>query len=185
MRALSAEGVLSLAPSVVIAVEGSGPTEAIDVLEQASVPFVLVPEAYDAAERRQKDPPHRRRCSASTDKGEAIVADASRRISPRSKRCATAITKRRKAVFVLGMSTAARRSSPGEHTAADGIFALAGVDNALAGDHRLQAGERRGGDGCGAGRGRHHGRARPRADAGGRLRRAGLRRNAGGARPAG
>ncbi len=47
MRTLSPEGVLSVNPSVVLAVQGSGPKEAIDVLEKASVPFVLVPEAHD------------------------------------------------------------------------------------------------------------------------------------------
>ena len=47
MRALSAEGVLSVNPSLIIAVEGSGPPEVLDVLEAASVPFVLVPEAKD------------------------------------------------------------------------------------------------------------------------------------------
>jgi iron complex transport system substrate-binding protein len=37
MRALSPEGVLSLTPSVVLAIEG--PPDAIEVLTRASVPF--------------------------------------------------------------------------------------------------------------------------------------------------
>src|SRR3954468_3201089 len=44
MRQLSAEGVLGLNPSLVLAVQGSGPKETIDVLEAAKVPLVLVPE---------------------------------------------------------------------------------------------------------------------------------------------
>jgi len=42
------------------------------------------------------------------------------------------IEHKRKAVFVLGMSTGAPLAA-GTDTAADGIFALAGIDNALAG----------------------------------------------------
>ena len=44
MRQLSAEGVLGLNPSLVLAMQGSGPKETMDVLEAAKVPLVLVPE---------------------------------------------------------------------------------------------------------------------------------------------
>lgn len=46
MRQLSAEGVLGLNPSLVLAIQGSGPKETIDVLEAAKVPLVMVPEAF-------------------------------------------------------------------------------------------------------------------------------------------
>ena len=46
MRQLSAEGVLGLNPSLVLAVQGSGPKEAMDLLEAAKVPLVLVPETF-------------------------------------------------------------------------------------------------------------------------------------------
>ncbi|WP_424964815.1 heme/hemin ABC transporter substrate-binding protein [Dinoroseobacter sp. S375] len=42
MRALSPEGVLSLAPDLIIADEGAGPAEALDVLSSARVPIVMV-----------------------------------------------------------------------------------------------------------------------------------------------
>ncbi|WP_424969294.1 heme/hemin ABC transporter substrate-binding protein [Dinoroseobacter sp. S76] len=42
MRALSPEGVLSLAPDLIIADEGAGPAEALDVLTSARVPIVFV-----------------------------------------------------------------------------------------------------------------------------------------------
>lgn len=45
-RALSAEGVLSVAPSLILALEGSGPPAALDVLERSSVPVVIIPEAH-------------------------------------------------------------------------------------------------------------------------------------------
>ena len=44
MRALSPEGVLSVNPTGILALQGSGPKEAVDVLKKASVPFIEVPE---------------------------------------------------------------------------------------------------------------------------------------------
>ena len=46
MRQLSAEGVLGLNPSLVLAMQGSGPKETMDVLEAAKVPLVMVPETF-------------------------------------------------------------------------------------------------------------------------------------------
>lgn len=46
MRQLSPEGVLSVNPSGILALHGSGPKEAVDVLKKSSVPFIDVPEHY-------------------------------------------------------------------------------------------------------------------------------------------
>ncbi|RVA86245.1 hemin ABC transporter substrate-binding protein, partial [Mesorhizobium sp. M7A.F.Ca.CA.004.01.1.1] len=46
MRALSPEGVLSVNPTGILALHGSGPKEAVDVLKKTSVPFIEVPEHY-------------------------------------------------------------------------------------------------------------------------------------------
>src|SRR5580698_8821857 len=48
MRQLSAEGVLALSPTVILATDGTGPQQTIDVLEQAKVPFVRVPDTFTA-----------------------------------------------------------------------------------------------------------------------------------------
>lgn len=128
MRALSAEGVISLAPSLVIAIEGSGPTDVIQILSKASVPFVLVPEGYDEASVLRKI-----RFIAEVlgedAKGEAmtkaIAEDFAAMRAQRDK-----ITKPRTAVFVL----AAGSGTPtvgGAKTSADGIFKLGGVENAM------------------------------------------------------
>lgn len=47
MRQLGPEGVLSVSPSAIIAIEGSGPPETLEVLEKAGIDFALVPESYD------------------------------------------------------------------------------------------------------------------------------------------
>lgn len=49
MRALSPEGVLSVDPALIIAEEGAGPIETINVLEDANIPFVTVPDAYSVS----------------------------------------------------------------------------------------------------------------------------------------
>ncbi len=46
MRQLSAEGVLGLNPQLILAIEGSGPKETLDVLESAKIPFVSFPETF-------------------------------------------------------------------------------------------------------------------------------------------
>lgn len=129
MRAVSAEGVLSLAPSLVVAIEDSGPRDAIEVLEGASVPFVLVPQAHDgpgvAATIRFVA-----EAIGEKEKGsavaEAVLADIAAVDAMRA-----GIAERRKAVFVLGI-TGGAPTVAGSGTSAADIFALAGVDNALA-----------------------------------------------------
>lgn len=46
LRQLSPEGVLGLNPTVIIAAEGAGPKETVEVIEQASIPFVHVPDHF-------------------------------------------------------------------------------------------------------------------------------------------
>ncbi len=48
VRALSPEGVLSVEPELILAAEGAGPVEAIEVLREASIDFVTVPQGFDA-----------------------------------------------------------------------------------------------------------------------------------------
>jgi iron complex transport system substrate-binding protein len=129
MRALSAEGVLSLGPTVILAIEDSGPPEVIDVLEQASVPFVLVPKAHDSAGvaasiRLIAD------AVGETEKG-AALADAVAADLATVEAMLVRIAERRKAVFVLGVGGGAPTVA-GSGTAAADMFALAHVENALA-----------------------------------------------------
>jgi heme transport system substrate-binding protein len=128
MRALSPEGVLSLAPSLVIAIEGAGPPEVIEVLKRASVPLVIVPEVHDAdgvvrkirliAETIGVDGEGLAKAVASDF---AVLADIRARI-----------TAHRKAVFVLAIGGGTPIVA-GKGTSAEAIMTLAGADNALTG----------------------------------------------------
>ncbi|HET7413989.1 MAG TPA: ABC transporter substrate-binding protein, partial [Pararhizobium sp.] len=49
MRQLSAEGVLSLRPDLILMEEGAGPPAAVSVIDAAGIPVTHVPTGYDAA----------------------------------------------------------------------------------------------------------------------------------------
>ena len=46
MRQLSPEGVLGLAPSLILSIAGAGPKETMSVLHAAGVPLVTVPDDF-------------------------------------------------------------------------------------------------------------------------------------------
>ena len=130
MRQLSPEGVLSVNPSGIIALEGSGPKEAVDVLRKASVDFVEIPETFDAQgirtriERVGKALGVEARAAELADKVEARLEAAE---------AATAHVKERKRVlFILSMQGGKVMAS-GTGSAADGIIRMAGAVNAIDG----------------------------------------------------
>lgn len=128
MRTLSPEGVLQLAPSLIIAVEGSGPPDAIEILERASVPFVLVAEAHDGEGVARKIR-FIAEVAGVKDAGEkvarAVLDDFAVLAQTRGK-----LKQRRKAAFVLSMGGGAPIVG-GRETSAAAILQLAGVDNAI------------------------------------------------------
>ena len=46
MRALSPEGVLGIAPTLILSIEGAGPKQAMSVIEAASIPLVTIPDSF-------------------------------------------------------------------------------------------------------------------------------------------
>ncbi|WP_246272855.1 heme/hemin ABC transporter substrate-binding protein [Oricola thermophila] len=128
MRALAPEGVLSIRPDLILASEGSGPPEAIDVLKAASIPYVEVPQEYDAegidaAIRIVSE------ALGVREKGDALRADLSEQITELSVAVAE-IKQRKRVLFILSMQDG-RIMASGTGTAADGILRLAGAENAL------------------------------------------------------
>jgi iron complex transport system substrate-binding protein len=128
MRALATEGVLSLAPTLIVATEGSGPPDVIGILSRAAVPFVIVPEGHDEAAVLRKV-----RLIAEvlgeTKRGEEM-AHALQEDFRTVKEQRQKIAKTRKGVFVLAVGSGSPTVGGGE-TSADGIFELAGVENAM------------------------------------------------------
>ena len=126
MRALSPEGVLSVAPTLIIAEEGSGPPEAIDVLTDAEVDFITVPESYDAQGVRAK-------IIAVADAlgvHEQGVALADQIDAQLTTATAAVAGDAPRVMFILSMQ-GGRVMASGTGTAAAGIIDLAGGANAI------------------------------------------------------
>ncbi|MFD1011138.1 heme/hemin ABC transporter substrate-binding protein [Shinella fusca] len=129
MRALSPEGVIAVNPTAILAVEGSGPTDALAVLKTAGIPFETVPEGYDRAAILKKidvvgdflGVPEKAKALEETVGADldVAIADAARR--PQSER--------KRVLFILSFQNG-RIMAAGRHTAADGIIGLAGAINA-------------------------------------------------------
>ncbi|QXT38955.1 heme/hemin ABC transporter substrate-binding protein [Gymnodinialimonas ceratoperidinii] len=126
MRALSPEGLLSVRPDLIIAEAGSGPPEAIDVLDSAEVAFVEVPESFDAAGVRAKI----LAVAEALDVPEAGVALAARVEAELEAVAAVIGGDAPRVLFILSMQNG-RVMASGTGTAASGIIELAGGRNAV------------------------------------------------------
>ncbi|MBA8880003.1 heme/hemin ABC transporter substrate-binding protein [Phyllobacterium myrsinacearum] len=128
MRALSPEGVLSINPTAIIAVEGSGPKETIDVLKKASVPFVFVPEDYTGQSISAKIRVVGTALGVD-DKAEKLASQVEKDLLAAED--ATKNIKNRKRVLFVLSAQGGKIMASGTKTAANGIIALAGADNAI------------------------------------------------------
>lgn len=127
MRALSAEGVLSIPAKLILASDGAGPPETIAALKASSIKFVTIPDEPSA--------------DGVFAKIKAIAnavskAEAGRKISSTVRRELASLSELRKKVktqrrilFVLS-TTAGRILIGGQGTSAAGLFSLAGAINA-------------------------------------------------------
>jgi iron complex transport system substrate-binding protein len=129
MRQLSAEGVLGLAPSVVLAADGSGPKETIAVLQSAAVPFVRIPDRFTGEGIVEKI----KLIAAATEtaaRGECLAETVAADLAALTKLRAR-ISEPVRVLFVLSFMND-RPMVAGRNTAADGIIRLAGGVNASA-----------------------------------------------------
>jgi iron complex transport system substrate-binding protein len=130
MRQLAPEGVLSVNPTALLIIEGSGPKETLDVLTKGSVEIVTVPEGFSHEGILEKV--HVVGKALGVD---AKAAELATRLDAELK-SAEAITanvpERKRILFILSMQDGKVMAS-GTDTAADGIIKLAGGVNAVEG----------------------------------------------------
>jgi iron complex transport system substrate-binding protein len=127
MRALSAEGVLAVDPSAILVVHGSGPADALALLEKAGVPYVEVPDDYSGQGIVDKVLTVGSALGAS-DKAEALADQLTDQLNAVAAATAKVVTPKR-VLFVLSAQDGKLMAS-GTGTAADGIIHLAGAVNA-------------------------------------------------------
>ncbi|MBN8974018.1 MAG: hemin ABC transporter substrate-binding protein [Rhizobiales bacterium] len=128
MRQLSSEGVLGLNPSVILAMQGSGPKETMDVLQAAKVPLVLVPETYSGQGILDKISLVGHVLGA--DVRAACLSAAVAKDLDQLKALRAKVTKPRRVMFVMSLVNG-RAMAAGGHTAADEIIKLSGGVNAV------------------------------------------------------
>lgn len=131
IRALSAEGVLSMLPDAILAADGAGPPEQLEALKASGVSVTMVPGGHDA--------------SAIIRKIEAVGAFLGR---PREASVLAATVKddlekamsaahrpqaeQRRVLFILSMA-GGKIVAAGEGSSAEAILSMAGARNAVAG----------------------------------------------------
>lgn len=129
MRSLSPEGVLSVAPDLIVAEDGAGPPETIALLNAASIPFVTVPDRYSAEGVEAKI----RAVGAAlgvSDKADDLANMVGTELAAAADAADRPGATRKRVLFVLS-AQGGRVMASGTDTAAAAIIELAGGVNAV------------------------------------------------------
>ncbi len=130
MRALSAEGVLSVDPDLILSIEGAGPATAVDVLKSASVPLIEVADVTSPRGVVEKI-----RAVGEAVGEEAAAAQLAARVEEEFaalKSFTENLDEKKRVLFLLSFN-GGRPIAAGEGTSAEAIIQLAGGRNALTG----------------------------------------------------
>ena len=130
MRALSAEGVLSLKPTLIIATTAAGPAGALDQLKATGIEIMILPDKYDYDSVVTKIAAIGK-VTGKISEADAMIARGREAMKSLADRLATAKSHPR-VLFLLSMSGGAPQAA-GRDTAAAGIIKLAGGINAVDG----------------------------------------------------
>jgi iron complex transport system substrate-binding protein len=128
MRALSAEGVLSLKPTLVLATSAAGPKATLDQLASTGIEVTILPDHYDYDSVARKIEAVGK-LTGKIAEAEALISKGQSAIQGLSRKLAASGSKPR-VLFLLSMGGGAPQAA-GRDTAADGIIRLAGGVNAI------------------------------------------------------
>lgn len=131
MRALSPEGVLSVQPNVIIAMEGAGPPPTIDVLQEAGVTYITVPEIY-SAEGITKKIEIVGAALGKEDAARQLAEETAAQLGAAEQRAQAATSQPARVLFILS-TTGGKITVGGKGSSAEAIISLSGGVNA-AGD---------------------------------------------------
>jgi iron complex transport system substrate-binding protein len=126
-RALSPEGVLALAPDLILSEDGAGPPEALEVLQAAGIPFITTgpdtsPEGLIAKIETVAQ------ALGLPAEGKALAAQTAEGLALAKAQAATVTTPKR-VLFILSLQ-GGRIMAGGEGSSAESIIELAGGINA-------------------------------------------------------
>lgn len=126
IRQLSPEGVLSVDPTGILMLEGSGPREAVDVLKKARADLVEVPERFDRDSILAKIDIVGKALGVEA-KAAALAASVDADLQETAK-LIDGIQERKRVLFVLS-AQGGKLMAAGKGTASDGIIKMAGAEN--------------------------------------------------------
>lgn len=128
VRRLSAEGVLSVNPDLILAEDGAGPPEVLELLDETQISVVTVPMGFDRDAVLAKITTVADALGVPED-GATLAGEVATAID-------TAVAETdlsgKRVLFVLALQ-GGRVLAGGEDTAADGILTLTGAENAVDG----------------------------------------------------
>lgn len=130
MRALSAEGVLALKPTLVLATTAAGPATTLDQLKATGIEVLILPDHYDYESVVAKIELVGK-LTGKTAEAQAMIAQGRADMANLAVKLA-AVPARPRVLFLLSMGGGAPQAA-GAGTAADGIIRLAGGTNAVEG----------------------------------------------------
>ncbi|MEM1130155.1 MAG: ABC transporter substrate-binding protein [Pseudomonadota bacterium] len=130
MRALSPEGVLSVSPDLILAVEGAGPPETLDVLKSADIDLVTVPDGYDSQAVMEKVRVVGEALGRE-DAAKSLAQTIQSEFSEAEEKAAEKAGDAPKRVMFVLSTQGGRIMASGYGTAADAMIDLAGGENAL------------------------------------------------------
>ena len=131
VRALSAEGILSLNPSVIIGEDDMGPLEVIDQIKKSGVPIVAIAENHSIEGIIEKV-----RCVATiigkSEHAEEILRE---KVYPKISKLRVHTSEklrvsRKKVLFILGMQSGSPLVA-GKAVSADGFISMIGGENSM------------------------------------------------------
>jgi iron complex transport system substrate-binding protein len=129
VRALSPEGILSVDPDLILAIDGSGPPETMDVLRAADIRLVTVPEGYDRAAIRRKIEVIADALGV-PDAGQRLARDVEAAFGDAT--ATSAVHPPPRVLFILSLQ-GGRIMAAGADTGAEGIITMSGGVNAIGG----------------------------------------------------
>ncbi|SFQ52645.1 iron complex transport system substrate-binding protein [Roseivivax halotolerans] len=129
VRALSPEGVLAVNPSLIVAEEGAGPPEALEVIRAARIEYVEVPEAYSRDGILRKIEVVGDALGVS-DRAEDLARKVGADLSTAMTKAERAEADKRRVLFIIS-ANGGKITASGSGTAADAIIRMAGGVNAV------------------------------------------------------
>lgn len=131
LRALSAEGVLSLAPDLIIADADAGPPEVVAQVQAAGVAYVTTPATLSAGGVQARITAVAAALGR-VPQGQALAAQVGAELAAAQAAADALPAPRKRVLFILSLQ-GGRIMAAGQDTAAEAMLRLAGAENALQG----------------------------------------------------